>query len=355
MKAARALDGRRILRLNSGLQIRLGNLIAAVGLAVTAAMLAIAALMLGHAQISTGDLVRALSGGELSGDQLFAIIEVRAPRIAIGFMAGWCVAVTGAMLQSLARNPLADPGLLGLSQGAMVTIMLVLVFAPNAPTGFIPLAALVGGLGVAAILGLLAGTDRSGGLAILLIGIAVETVLSSVSSILILYAPPETSYALASWMSGSLFSASWPRTAAILPWCALSLPVIWLAGPVLRALDLGAPRALSLGVGLSRAQPAILVAAVLLNSAAVTAVGPLIFLGVMAPHLASFLSPASGRARLLLSGMTGGLLVISADILTRAGLVQAALPIGLSLTILGVPLFIIALRLRALRIHSLST
>jgi ABC-type Fe3+-siderophore transport system permease subunit len=88
---------------------------------------------------------------------------------------------------------------------------------------------------------------------------------------------------------------------------------------------------------------------VLLSSAAVTAVGPLTFLGVLAPHLAGFISPAVGRARLYLSALMGGILVIGADTLARASLTTVPLPIGLSLTVIGVPLFIIALRLQALR------
>lgn len=348
MKRAHALDGQKVLRLSTGAEIRLGNLTAGLLLTAGAVALALWSMSLGTTPVPLVDILAALTGTALSEDSAFAILDVRLPRILIGFMAGWSVAMTGAMLQSLAQHPLADPGLLGLSQGSMVAIMLVLVFAPDLPGTAVPLAALAGGIAVALVLSLLIGR-ATGGLAILLMGIAVETVLSSLTSILILYTPNETSYALSSWLAGSLFHSSWPSFADFAPWFALSLPGLILAGPALRIFDLGQESAMALGLNARLARPALLVLAVLLTATAVTAVGPLIFLGVMAPHLAQFLSPASGRARLVLAGLMGGVLVIGADCLTRGIDTGFALPIGLSLTILGVPLFILTLRLRALR------
>ena len=123
--------------------------------------------------------------------------------------------------------------------------------------------------------------------------------------------------------------------------------MILVLGHRLRSLDFGDQLAMALGEAITWTKPAILIAAVLLTSAAVTAVGPLIFLGVMAPHLANFLAGASGRSRLVLSAMVGGLLVIAADTLTRGFAGEVALPAGLSIVVIGVPLFIITLRLRA--------
>jgi ABC-type Fe3+-siderophore transport system permease subunit len=349
MRLGRATDGKPVLRLKTGLQIRLGNLGAAAFLGLLAVVVTAVALGVGATRLGISDLPGILTGGGLSDAQAFALWNVRLPRALIGFMAGWLVAMTGAMLQSLARNPLADPGLFGLSQGSMLMIMLLIVFMPDAPKEAIPLAALAGGLCVAFLLIWLVGGSHSSGLAILLMGIAVETVLSSISTLLILYTPNETSYALSDWLAGSLFQASWTGIAALAPWFLLSLPAAFLIGRALRCYDLGNEMALALGEPIRWSRPAILVIAVLLSSASVTAVGPLIFLGVMAPHLAGFLSPSTGRARLILSGLTGGILVVGADSLTRGLGGEVALPIGLSLTLLGVPLFIISLRLRALR------
>ena len=350
MKLARAVDGKAVLRWPGGLQIRLGNLYAGFFLIVTAIALAALSLGMGSIKAGLGDLAAALGAAPLDPDKAYALWDVRLPRILTGFLAGWLVAMAASMLQSLTRNPLADPGLLGLSQGSMIMIMLLLIYAPTASKALIPLAALGGGLGVALALLILVGRERSNGLAILLMGIAIETVLSSIASLLILYTPSETSYALSSWLAGSLFQASWTGIAALAPWFLLSLPVAFLAGHALGPYELGEEMALALGEPIGWSRPVVLVLAVLLGAAAVTAVGPLMFLGVLAPQLVGFLSPALARARLFLAGLMGGVLVISADGLTRAVAGEIAMPLGLSLTLVGVPLFILSLRLRALKL-----
>ncbi|MEM9030332.1 MAG: iron ABC transporter permease [Pseudomonadota bacterium] len=349
MKIRRALDGKSVLRLRTGLEMRLSNLWACLFLVFAATTLAVMSINVGFTRTGVSDLGHLAAGERLGGAEVFALLDVRMPRILTGFMAGWCVAMAGAMLQALARNPLADPGLFGLSQGSMVTIMVLLALFPTAPRSIIPLTALAGGLLVALTLIWLVRGDRSGGLAILLMGIAIETVLSSVTGILILYTPAETSYALSDWLAGSLFRADWNGIWAFMPWFALSIPAAFVTGRALRSFGLGDDMAMALGEPVPWSRPTFLFVAVLLSSAAVAAVGPLIFLGVMAPHLAGILSPATGRARLFLSGLTGGTLVIAADILTRLVAADVPLQLGLSLSLIGVPLFIIALRLRALR------
>jgi len=349
MRPARATDGKAVLRFSSGLEIRVGNLLSAAGLLVTAVLLAIVSLGSGATDAGLLQLLQSIAGEPASADQAYALWTVRLPRIVMGFMAGWAVALAGAMLQSITRNPLADPGLLGLSQGSMTTIMLLLVLAPAAPKVAIAVAAFAGGLGVALALLWLVGGERASGLAILLMGIAVETVLSSVGSLLLLYTPPETSLALADWMAGSLFQANWSAIGTFAPLFFASLLGLFLLGRATSAHDLGAELAMSLGEPVRRSRPLLLIFAVLLSSSAVTAVGPLTFLGVLAPRLAGFLSPASGRARLFLSALTGGILVVAADTLARSMIGDLPLPIGLGLTLIGVPLFILALRLQALR------
>ncbi len=343
MKYTRAIDGRRVLQLSNGLQIRIENLIVAFGLVAIVFLLALFSLTIGSTQVSLASMLT----GSLNEDMSFAVYDIRLPRILLGFMAGWCVAITGALLQSLSQNPLADPGLLGLSQGSMLTILLLIIFIPTAPLSMIPFTAILGGLTVAALLIWLTNGGQGSGIAILLMGIALETALSSISAILILYTPSETSYAVSSWLAGSLFQSSWSSIMTLAPWCALSIPVILFLGRAVRCYDLGDHRAMALGEQISRSRPLILFASVLLTSAAVAAVGPLSFLGVIAPHLANFISRSFGRARLILSGIMGGLLVIAADALTRSTADSLSLPIGLSLTLVGVPLFILTMRLRA--------
>jgi ABC-type Fe3+-siderophore transport system permease subunit len=349
VKRARSLDGRTVIRTAGGLEWRLRDLAAIAGMLLTALLIAAISARAGQTVITFGDVLAFVSGKPLPPDQAYALSSVRLPRILLGFMAGFSVALSGALLQSLSRNPLADPGLLGFSQGSMTAIMLVFAIIPAASKAWVGTAALGGGAAVALLILLLVGTERSSGLALLLMGIAIETMLSAVASILILYTPPETSLALADWMAGSLFQANWQTvTLYALVFVGASMGLLFV-GRRLAAYELGHETAISIGepVGLSR--PAILFFAVLLSASAVTAVGPLMFLGVIAPRLAGLLAPAAGVPRLLLSALTGGLLVMGADLLARASTSDMPMPLGLGLTLIGIPLFIIALRFAALR------
>lgn len=246
MRLTTGLHGYVVLRFSGGLEIRLHNLTCAVILMMVAVVGGVALLTTGSTDSTFSDLVGLFDGDAVSGDVAFAIADVRLPRILMGFMAGWCIALTGAMLQSLAQNPLADPGLLGLSQGSLVVIMLVLVLFPGLPLIFTPcrICRWVGG-GRA-----VDGTGRASsfrGLGILLMGIAVETTLSAVTSILILYAPPEQSHAISSWLAGSLFHSDWSAVGSFAAWFVISILAILVIGRKLRSLDLGDHMALALG------------------------------------------------------------------------------------------------------------
>ena len=349
MRRARALDGSAVLRLSGGMELKLANLATALGLLGLLAVLATVSLHVGATKAGLVDLLSLLSGEPLPEDRVYAIFSVRLPRLLEAFMAGWCVALAGAMLQSVARNPLADPGLFGLTQGSVTMILLLLVFLPDAPRPLIAVAALAGGVLVALGLVWLTGGERSSGLAILLMGLAVEAVLSSVASVLLLYTPPDISMGLAEWMAGSLFKASWNGVAEIFVAVLLSVIGILFAGRALRLMAFGNEMALALGEPLRLSRPLILVFAVFLSASAVTAVGPLMFLGVIAPQLAGLLTRASGRSRLFLCALTGGMLVVAADTAARAFGGDMPMPLGLGLTLLGVPLFILALRIQAYR------
>ncbi|MBO9475691.1 iron ABC transporter permease [Shimia sp. R10_1] len=321
-------------------------LITAAGLFAATLICAAIHLRTGSIDLRWSDMWVALTHPH--SDEAYALWQVRLPRIVLGWSVGCAVAMTGALMQSLVQNPLVDPGLLGLSQGALVAMILSLVIAPGLSHHILPFVALAGGLSVGAIVILLTRSAERAGMAVLLMGIAIETVLSSVSSVLSLYTPPELSTALAAWMAGSLVMADWARVWSFLPWGLLCIPAVLIYGPATRLFDLGDAVAKSLGEETRRSRPAILFLAILITSASVTAVGPLSFLGVLGPHLAMFLNRASGRPRLVQSALMGGLLVVAGDTLSRIVSHDIALPLGLALTLIGAPLFIITLRLRNL-------
>lgn len=349
----RSLDGRLLLRLPGGLLLRLRNVVAAVVLVLVLVLAAGASLATGVTDIVW---LRAWQAGPGGADaQAFALWQVRLPRVLLAGMAGWCLAVNGAMLQSTARNPLADPGLLGISQGAMVAILVTMVAMPEW-TGGIGLSAVAFGGALAATLTLVVLTRGSSasGLALVLMGIALESALSAVTGILLLYAPAEASLSLSRWLAGSLDQASGHAVLALLPWIVASLLLLPALGRRLRSHEMGDALAQALGEDVRRSRVFVLLTAVVLTSVTLPAVGPLMFLGIMAPHLARALSPAAGGMRLLLSGLMGALLLVGADCLTRSVVSAGTLPVGLSLVLIGVPLFLLVLRLRKLRSTRMS-
>lgn len=350
MMLERGLDHRRRLALG-GLSVKLHNLLVFFCVGVIGVLIAGFSISVGSTDLDVWDALRILFGGSASEDEHYAIYHVRLPRIALAFMTGWAVALTGALLQSMAQNPLADPGLLGLSQGALTTIMILIVFFPMVPRELYPFAAMFGGLAVGLLLLILVGRENMGGPAILLMGIAVETTLGSVTSMLILYTAPEVSQALGVWLSGSLFYSNWDNVVQFSLWFGFAIAVILISGRPTKAFDLGDHMAMSLGEPASWSKPVILVMTVLITAACVTQVGPLAFLGILAPHLARFLSPATGKSRLFLASMMGGVLVVAADLVTRSTITSQFMPIGLTIIMVGAPLFIISLRLAALRHH----
>jgi len=309
MRPARATDGKAVLRFSSGLEIRVGNLLSAAALLVTAVLLAIVSLGSGATDAGLLQLLQSIAGEPASADQAYALWTVRLPRIVMGFMAGWAVALAGAMLQSITRNPLADPGLLGLSQGSMTTIMLLLVLAPAAPKVAIAVAAFAGGPEIRLGLLWLGGGGRRRRRWMPGVCRGDDEGLWFDRAHPLCYTPPETSLALADWMSGSLFQANWSAIGTFAPLFFASLLGLFLLGRATSAHDLGAELARSLGEPVRRSRPLLLIFAVLLSSSAVTAVRPLTLFPLPAPRPPGFLSPARRRAPPFPPAAAGGNLV----------------------------------------------
>ncbi|BDU36317.1 FecCD family ABC transporter permease [Vibrio nigripulchritudo] len=341
------LSGQRAFNV-FGFEVKLHNFAAMLTLAILTLCAMAWSISLGSIDTSFWNVFEALLGINNSVDQQWAIYDVRLPRLILAIMAGAAIALTGAMLQSLTQNPLADPGLLGLSQGSMIIIMILMVFFPGIDRAYYPFAAMLGGLAVGFFILSLTGRHFSGGIAILLMGIAVESALSSITLIILLYTPSEVSYSLGIWLNGSLFLSNWQAILDFLPWIILGLLIMIFAAKPLSILELGSLRARTLGSATEVSKPLILIGSVLISAASVTAVGPLAFLGVLAPQLAAIVSRATGFTRLVLAAQMGGLILILADTLTRVLISTAYMPVGLTIIIIGAPIFIICLRIRLL-------
>ncbi|MBL8560651.1 MAG: iron ABC transporter permease [Gemmobacter sp.] len=274
-----------------------------------------------------------LSGGDPMAQ--IVLLEYRLPRLLLAMGCGAGLALSGALLQGLTRNPLADPGLLGVSQGAALAVVALIVLTPAAPFALRLPVAFGGALAAAA---LVQTVGRGAPLRLILSGIGLSALLAALISALLTHGGLREAETALGWLAGSLHAATLAE-AGLMALILLALaPLCALLAPALGVLRLGEEVALALGLPLLRVRRLILLAAVLAAAAPAALVGPLGFIGLIAPHLAARLSAAPGR-HLWLSALTGAALLALADLAGRSlGAVQV--PAGLITSILGAPLFL---------------
>ncbi|HLV78406.1 MAG TPA: iron ABC transporter permease [Marinobacter sp.] len=277
------------------------------------------------------------------------LLEVRLPRFLLGFLVGAVLAVSGAILQGLFRNPLADPGLIGVSAGASLAAIAVIVLGGTWLGGWLavagqwalPLAAFAGGSGTVFLAWWIANRAGQGSIAtLLLVGIAINAVAGAATGLLTFYASDEELRSLTFWTMGSLGHADWEDLVLGAPFMLLALLV---APGLTRPLDaflLGEPVAGHLGYRTVAVKKLAILVVGLGVGAAVAVSGLIGFVGLVVPHLVRQLLGASHRVVLPLSAVLGGTLLVAADSLARVVVSPAELPIGLMMALIGGPFFL---------------
>jgi iron complex transport system permease protein len=325
--------------------------IAAIGLGVAALL----ALAIGSTGITLGALPRVLaamvtghSEAEVAREQL-VLIEIRLPRLLLGMFVGAALAVAGAMMQGMFRNPLADPGLIGVSSGAAVAAVATIALGNGIAAPWIkafgafalPVAAFLGGITTTAVLvGLI---SRQGQLAIstlLLAGIALAALNGALMGLIAFTSDDRELRDLTLWMLGSLSGASWPKVLAVLPFAALV--AVCLPGLIrgLNGLLLGEAEAFHLGIDVERTKRLIVLVTSAAVGAAVSVSGIVGFVGIVVPHLVRLLAGPDHRVVLPASALIGAALVLVADIVARMLVRPAELPLGVVMAIIGAPIFL---------------
>lgn len=269
--------------------------------------------------------------------------DVRFPRAACAALVGMDLALAGALLQTAVRNPLADPGVLGVTAGAGVGALFVLLFFPES-SGLAPWAAFGGGLGaIAAIVALVAAKPgRTGALRIVLSGVALQAVLFAAIALLT-FAFADRAPAFAAFMVGSLNGAGWSDFGRMLLPSGLALAGVALSCRTLDVLLLDDGAAGGLGVAVLPARFAAAVLAALLTAAAVSAAGLVGFVGLVVPNGLRLLVGPEHAALLPISALGGAALVLLADTLARTVLAPLELPVGALLALIGGPYFLFIL------------
>jgi ferric citrate transport system permease protein len=278
-----------------------------------------------------------IEGFQVGNANYFTIHEYRFPRTILAMLVGAMMALAGALVQGVIRNPLASPDVLGVSHGAGLAAVFYMTFFPSADISWLPAVALIGSLIAALMLWWLCG-QHSSAIKLAITGVALAALYASCIDFLMLVKPLEINNALL-WLTGSLWGRGWNQLAMLLPWLLLIPCALWLAKP-LNLIHLGDDSAISLGVKASTLRLVSLTIAVGLTASCVAICGPIGFLGLVAPHLTRKL--VGGRHQILLPStmLVGAILLLLADLAARTIDPPIELPAGIMTAIIGAPYFL---------------
>ncbi|GLF94978.1 iron ABC transporter permease [Streptomyces yaizuensis] len=315
------------------------------GLVALAVAIAVS-LRIGDVDITWSQLGAALFGSAEEATE--AVVDYRLPRVLVAALAGACLAVAGAAVQAVVRNPLAEPGLVGVTGGASLGAVAVIVVVPSAPAVALPAAAAIGGVLMLALVVFVARGSRAGGRSgldptrVVLVGIGAAATSMALVNIMVVSAQMNISAAL-SWLAGSTYA----RDYTALGWLALpalvAVALVVVARPV-NLLPLGDELPRALGLDLGKARLLVLGAGAVLAAGTAAAVGAVGFVGLVAPHLARRIV-GNGTARMVpMAAVLGAVLVVAADALGRWLLAPTEIPVGIVTALIGAPYLVWLLR-----------
>ncbi|MFI2619506.1 FecCD family ABC transporter permease [Streptomyces sp. NPDC018584] len=324
----------KAIRTRGGYSVRLD-----VRTAVVVALLVVAALAASVVLIGTGDfeipaadVVRTLLGDGNAGQE-FIVNELRLPRVLVGLLVGAALGLGGALFQSIARNPLGSPDVLGLGQGATAGALTMIVLFQGSAVE-VAGGALVGGLVTGLAIYLLAWKRGVHGYRLVLVGIGVSAFITAVNGYLLTKADFVDAARAVVWMTGSLDGRDWDQVWPLLVLCAVLVPLVLVYGRPLRMLEMGDDVANALGVRVERTRLVLLTASVLLTAAATAAAGPVSFVALTAPQLARRLTRSPGP-NLMPAMFMGAALLIVADFASQRAFGADQLPVGVVTGVLG--------------------
>lgn len=301
----------------------------------------VASLTLGSVDISFSTIVHTLLGNVQTTDEM-VIWNIRFPRNIVGALVGANLAVSGAILQAVMKNPLADPGIVGVSSGAGLAGVIMLIFMPEASILLTPVA-FVGAMLSAAAVYALAWKNGIRPTRIILAGVAVSAFLGSGISALLVFYSDKVQGALL-WMVGGLSARSWPQVETLFPYTILGL-VLALAGcKALTILSLGDETARGLGVPVERVRFFMTAVAALLAAGAVSVAGLIGFVGLVVPHIVRLIIGTDYKYVIPGSAILGAGVLVFCDTLGRVAFSPIEIPAGIIMAFLGAPFFLYLLR-----------
>jgi iron complex transport system permease protein len=273
--------------------------------------------------------------------------NLRIPRVLMAAVVGAALAICGAVLQAVTRNALADPYLLGVSHGASTGAVLVVVLAVGGGALSVSGGAFVGALGSFALLLALLGRNGLGSVRVVLTGIVIGLLFEAITFLILMASSDaDTTRAIMHWLLGSMASSRWDSLVVTAVVGAVGLVVLWLYSTALDAFSFGTDTAASLGINVRTTRVVLLVTTALLTSVVVASVGAIAFVGLIVPHGVRFLVGPLHRALLPFSALAGAIFLVWTDALARVVFAPREVPVGVFTALVGVPLFLLALRKR---------
>lgn len=320
------------------------NWLVAAAIAALLALSFVISMNTGFSKLTPLDTLRTLFGGGTEKENL-VLFQFRLPRIVLSLLVGAGLGLAGCIIQGVARNALADPGLLGINAGAGLMVVLFIMFAGAKTTGSIfllPVLALAGAGATAFLIYSLAYKREEGisPLRLILVGIALQAGITSAMTVLVLSLDESQFDFVVQWQAGSVWGSNWKFVWALLPWLIVLVPYVWSKSRVLDALNLGDDVAGGLGARVEKERRSLLLAAVGLAASCVAVSGSISFVGLIAPHLARLLTGTRHHVLLPISALTGALLVSAADTLGRVVVSPDEIPAGLVVAVVGGPYFL---------------
>ena len=297
-------------------------------------------IRLGSVSVSYHDIFNALTSA--TGGTAGIIRDIRIPRVLMAVMVGANLAVSGVLLQGVMRNPMADPGITGISSGASVIVMIVMLYFPGAAAS-IPIFGFIGGILACVLIYSLAWKQGLSAVRIVLAGVAVNSILGGMSSLISILNSESLSSVL-TWLNGELGKKGWDKVSSIAIYSAIGLVMAVLSYRCCDLLVLGDKNTKSLGYNPNILRMVISAVAVFLAGISTAYVGVIGFIGLVVPHMSRMLMGSEHKYLIPFSGLLGAIVLLLADTVGRIVIAPYEIPVGVIMTVCGGPFFLYLLR-----------
>ncbi|WP_445506673.1 FecCD family ABC transporter permease [Niallia sp. 03190] len=306
-------------------------------------LISAAYLMIGVGSIYINPVDTALYFAGGNQGAAFIVENYRLPRIIIAMLAGSGFAVSGVILQSVIRNPLASPDIVGITKGAGLFAVIIIIFIPSVTTSILPVFSFIGAAFICILLLIISNKIGAESSTIALVGIALGAICQAITEYFLVKYPLQANDSLV-WLAGSIWGKSWEEVYGLFPWIIVLLPVSFLLYKQLDILSFDETVSTGLGLKVKQTRYLLLIISVALAGACVAAIGSIGFIGLIAPHIAKRIFGSSHLYLIPGSAIIGALLLVVADGIGRGLNPPVEIPAGIITAIIGVPYFLFLIR-----------